>query len=111
MRRYLEAENAAGTARLDDSVMAATQFLGMISNYVFWPRMLLLNWNPKAADTQNAVKEAVLTMLSRYGVANGDWSRLGPVWRIMLRQGPVGCPHVFCTGCWLRPASDTRRRQ
>ncbi|WP_323137162.1 MULTISPECIES: TetR/AcrR family transcriptional regulator C-terminal domain-containing protein [unclassified Streptomyces] len=72
MRRYLEAENAAGTARLDDSVMAATQFLGMISNYVFWPRMLLLNWNPKAADTQNAVKEAVLTMLSRYGVANGD---------------------------------------
>lgn len=72
VRRYLDAENAAGTARLDDSVMAATQFLGMISNYVFWPRMLLLHWNPGAADTQNAVEEAVLTMLARYGATNTD---------------------------------------
>jgi AcrR family transcriptional regulator len=70
VRRYLDAENAAATARLDDSVMAATQFLGMISNYVFWPRMLLLDWNPGAADTQNAVEEAVLTMLARYGTPN-----------------------------------------
>ncbi|MFH8440020.1 TetR/AcrR family transcriptional regulator [Streptomyces sp. NPDC018026] len=67
VRRYLEAENAAGTARLDDAETAATQFLGMISNYVFWPRMLLARWEPDDAALTNAVDQAVLTMLARYG--------------------------------------------
>ncbi|MBC9717347.1 TetR/AcrR family transcriptional regulator [Streptomyces sp. TRM66268-LWL] len=68
VRRYLAAENAAGTARLDDAEMAATQFLGMISNYVFWPRMLLAHWEPDDAAVADAVDQAVLTMLARYGV-------------------------------------------
>ena len=67
VRRYLAAENAAGTARLDDAEMAATQFLGMISNYVFWPRMLLARWEPDDSAITNAVDQAVLTMLARYG--------------------------------------------
>ncbi|MDA2811578.1 TetR/AcrR family transcriptional regulator C-terminal domain-containing protein [Nocardiopsis sp. RSe5-2] len=67
VRRYLEAEDAAGTARLDDAETAATQFLGMISNYVFWPRMLLARWEPDEAGIAHAVDQAVLTMLARYG--------------------------------------------
>ena len=67
VRRYLAAENAAGTALLDDAEMAATQFLGMISNYVFWPRMLLARWEPDDSAITNAVDQAVLTMVARYG--------------------------------------------
>jgi TetR/AcrR family transcriptional regulator, regulator of autoinduction and epiphytic fitness len=70
VRRYLETENALGTAKLDDTELAATQFLGMISNYVFWPRMLLMNWSPDAASTSHVVDEAVLMMEARYCVAN-----------------------------------------
>ncbi|WP_047868082.1 TetR/AcrR family transcriptional regulator [Nocardiopsis sp. RV163] len=70
VRRYLDAENALGTARLDDTELAATQFLGMISNYVLWPRMLLVDWSPDDASTARVVDEAVLMMEARYGTAN-----------------------------------------
>lgn len=70
VRRYLDTENALGTAKLDDTELAATQFLGMISNYVFWPRMLLMNWSPDDASMAHVVDEAVLMMEARYGVAN-----------------------------------------
>ncbi|MCK9871484.1 TetR/AcrR family transcriptional regulator [Nocardiopsis dassonvillei] len=70
VRRYLDAENALGTARLDDTELAATQFLGMISNYVFWPRMLLVDWSPDDASMARVVDEAVLMMEARYGAAN-----------------------------------------
>ena len=70
VRRYLDTENALGAARLDDPELAATQFLGMISNYVFWPRMLLMNWSPDEASMAHVVDEAVLMMEARYGVAN-----------------------------------------
>lgn len=70
VRRYLDTENALGTAKLDDTELAATQFLGMISNYVFWPRMLLINWSPDDASMAHVVDEAVLMMEARYGAAN-----------------------------------------
>lgn len=70
VRRYLDTENALGTAELDDTELAATQFLGMISNYVFWPRMLLVNWSPDDASMAHVVDEAVLMMEARYGAAN-----------------------------------------
>ncbi len=69
VRRYLDTENALGTAKLDDTELAATQFLGMIANYVFWPRMLLMNWSPDDASMAHVVDEAVLMMEARYGVA------------------------------------------
>ncbi|MBK1784310.1 TetR/AcrR family transcriptional regulator [Prauserella cavernicola] len=67
VRRYLDAEHAAGTAELEDTELAATQFLGMISNYVLWPRMLLLDWSPDEASMAHVVDEAVLMMAARYG--------------------------------------------
>ncbi|GAB4084838.1 TetR/AcrR family transcriptional regulator [Myceligenerans cantabricum] len=68
VRRYLTAECGAGTARIEDPTMATTQFMGMISNYVFWPRLLVSGWSPGVAEVNAAVDDAVDTMTARYGV-------------------------------------------
>ncbi|MFC5750581.1 TetR/AcrR family transcriptional regulator [Actinomadura rugatobispora] len=70
VRRYLEAEHEAGTVRLDDPELATTQFLGMIADYVFWPRMLLVDWSPDEASMARAVDEAVLTIEARYATSS-----------------------------------------
>lgn len=51
---------------MPDAESAANRFLGMIANYVLWPRMLLTGWNPAASDIHHAVEGAVQTMLARY---------------------------------------------
>ncbi|GAA1712391.1 TetR/AcrR family transcriptional regulator C-terminal domain-containing protein [Streptomyces yatensis] len=66
VQHYLESEHEAGDADPPDSESAANQFLGMIANYVLWPRMLLTDWNPAASDIRYAVEQAVETMLARY---------------------------------------------
>ncbi|MFG3130278.1 TetR/AcrR family transcriptional regulator [Streptomyces tendae] len=66
VQHYLESEHEAGNADVPDAESAANQFLGMIANYVLWPRMLLTGWNPTASGIHNAVEEAVQTMLARY---------------------------------------------
>jgi TetR/AcrR family transcriptional regulator, regulator of autoinduction and epiphytic fitness len=66
VRQYLDAERAAGTLRVDDVDLATTQFLGMISNYVFWPRLLLRDWAPDAASLEHVVTEAVRVMEAGY---------------------------------------------
>ncbi len=68
VRHYLEAEEAAGTVRMEDPEMAATQFLGMIADFAFWPRMLLVDWNPAPAANARAVDEAARTIQARYGI-------------------------------------------
>jgi TetR/AcrR family transcriptional regulator of autoinduction and epiphytic fitness len=65
--RYLSAADAAGAATVPDPELAATQFLGMISNFVFWPGLLLTDWDPDATAIERAVEEAVRTMVARYG--------------------------------------------
>jgi TetR/AcrR family transcriptional regulator, regulator of autoinduction and epiphytic fitness len=67
VRRYLEAASRAGALTVDDPTMAATQMLGMISNFVLWPRMFLLDWDPEPSAVARAVEEAALTMTARYG--------------------------------------------
>jgi AcrR family transcriptional regulator len=66
VQEYLESEHRAGHAEVPDAASAANQFLGMIANYVLWPRMLLTDWDPAASDVDGAVEEAVRTMLARY---------------------------------------------
>ncbi|QZN87511.1 TetR/AcrR family transcriptional regulator [Cellulomonas sp. C5510] len=66
VRGYLEATSRAGTLAVDDPTMAATQMLGMISNFVLWPRMFLPDWDPEAGEVARAVEEAALTMSARY---------------------------------------------
>jgi len=73
VRDYLLAEQAAGTVRIEDVDLAATQFLGMISNYVFWPTLLVPGWQVSSERIAQVVDEAVRTMAARYAVTG-----LGP---------------------------------
>lgn len=57
----------AGTLHIDDATVAATQYLGMISNFVLWPTMLLIDWDPSPHEVERTVDEAVQTFLARYG--------------------------------------------
>lgn len=66
---YLRSEHQAGTIRCDDPELAATQFLGMISNFAFWPRMLLMDWQPTDVALKRTVDEAVRVMIARYGIS------------------------------------------
>ncbi|MEE4025252.1 TetR/AcrR family transcriptional regulator [Gordonia sp. PKS22-38] len=66
LRKYLLAEHEAGTVRVDDLELAATQFLGMISNYVFWPTLLVPGWEVSAERVAEVVDEAVRTTVARY---------------------------------------------
>jgi TetR/AcrR family transcriptional regulator, regulator of autoinduction and epiphytic fitness len=68
VRSYLLAEREAGTVRVEDVDLAATQFLGMISNYVFWPTLLLPGWEVSAERVAQVVDEAVRTTAARYAV-------------------------------------------
>jgi AcrR family transcriptional regulator len=66
VRAYLLAEQEAGTVRVDDLDLAATQFLGMISNYVFWPTLLVPGWEVSTERIAEVVDEAVRTFDARY---------------------------------------------
>ncbi|MEU8180838.1 TetR/AcrR family transcriptional regulator [Micromonospora sp. NPDC049044] len=66
VRSYLLAEHEAGTVRVEDAELAATQFLGMISNYVFWPTLLVPGWEVSAERVAQVVDEAVRTIAARY---------------------------------------------
>ncbi|GAB2696948.1 TetR/AcrR family transcriptional regulator [Nocardia thraciensis] len=66
VRSYLLAEHEAGTVRIEDADLAATQFLGMISNYVFWPTLLVPDWEVSPERVAQVVDEAVRTIAARY---------------------------------------------
>lgn len=65
--RYLRAEHAAGTARVDDPDTTAAQFLGMISTVVFWPRLIHGGWSLSEDETRRVVEEAARTIVARHG--------------------------------------------
>ncbi|GAB2593938.1 TetR family transcriptional regulator [Paractinoplanes abujensis] len=66
VQTYLVAEHDAGTADITDPQMAATQFLGMISNYLFWPRLVVPGWAVTPEQVVTVVDDAVRTMVARY---------------------------------------------
>ncbi len=66
VRSYLLAEHEAGTVRVEDVDLAATQFLGMISNAVFWPTLLVPGWEVRTERVAQVVDEAVRTIAARY---------------------------------------------
>lgn len=70
VRRYFEEADQAGSMRVQDPTMAATQMLGMISNFVLWPKLLLPEWAPGDEAVAYAVEEAVLTTLARYAMTS-----------------------------------------
>ncbi|WP_114423402.1 TetR/AcrR family transcriptional regulator [Nocardioides houyundeii] len=77
VRDYLQAEDEAGTARVDDVDLAATQFLGMISNYVFWPSLLVPGWEVSPERVAQVVDEAVRTTAARYAATGPRASSSG----------------------------------
>lgn len=63
---YLAATDEQGTLRVPDPTIATTQFLGMISNVVFWPKLLLVEWNPAEEQVVEAVTGAVAMVVATY---------------------------------------------
>ena len=73
VRDYIESEAAAGRLVVPDVVRATTEFLGMISNFVLWPQLLLPEWSPTEKAIAETVESAVETFLARYGTSfSGD---------------------------------------
>ncbi len=66
LRLYLEGEIAAGTLAIDDLPLAKRQFLGMINDVVFWPRLLIVDLEVSAEEAEHVVVEAVETFLARH---------------------------------------------
>ena len=69
LRVYLEAEIAAGTLAIDDIPIAKRQFLGMINDVVFWPRLLIVDLEITDDEASAIVDHAVETFLRRYEVS------------------------------------------
>ncbi|WP_136055802.1 TetR/AcrR family transcriptional regulator [Microbacterium sp. K24] len=67
LRKFLEAADRDGEARVDDFDVAAAQFLGMIATVVFWPRLVHGGWSLTDEETRRTVDEAAATIVARYG--------------------------------------------
>ncbi|RWZ46229.1 TetR/AcrR family transcriptional regulator [Labedella phragmitis] len=66
VRDYIDSEARHGLLRVADVVRATTEFLGMISNFVLWPQLLLQEWSPSDEEVDATVGSAVETFLARY---------------------------------------------
>ncbi|AWH96311.1 TetR/AcrR family transcriptional regulator [Dietzia psychralcaliphila] len=66
LRRFLEAQDDAGTATIDDPDVASSQFLGMIATTVFWPYLVHGDWSLTEAEVRKVVDEAARTITARY---------------------------------------------
>lgn len=63
---YLSSADEKGALRVPNPTVAATQFLGMISNVVFWPRLLLVEWNPTPEQIDDTITDAVRVLTAAY---------------------------------------------
>jgi TetR/AcrR family transcriptional regulator, regulator of autoinduction and epiphytic fitness len=79
VRDYLESEADAGTLQIENTDLATTHFLGMISTFCFWPRMLLIGYNPTRPAMNREVDEAVRTLIARYAPAASSGGQDQPV--------------------------------
>lgn len=78
LSRYLRAERDAGGVTADAPDLAPTQFLGMISNAVFWPQLIHPTWVVVAEESSRAVEEATRTIVARYGTMVPGSTRPSP---------------------------------
>lgn len=69
VRDYIDSEARHGSLAVTDVVRATTEFLGMISNFVLWPQLLLAEWAPGERAVEETVSSAVETFLARYAAA------------------------------------------
>lgn len=66
VRAYLAAADEAGALLVPNPTIAATQFLGMISNVVFWPKLLLVEWSPPRDHVDEAIAGAMRMVVATY---------------------------------------------
>jgi TetR/AcrR family transcriptional regulator, regulator of autoinduction and epiphytic fitness len=66
VRTHLDLERDSGHLDLTDIHLVANQFLGMIADCIFWPRLLVVDFTMEEALMHLTVDEAVLTFLARY---------------------------------------------
>ncbi len=66
LNQYIEQEVALGTLNVENVQIASRQFLGMINDLVFWPRLLVASADMSAVERNQVVEEAVRTFLERY---------------------------------------------
>ncbi|WP_144876780.1 TetR/AcrR family transcriptional regulator [Microbacterium sp. 1.5R] len=71
VRSHVASEAEAGRLDVPDAVRATTELLGMISNFVLWPQLLLREWSPSGQATADTVESAVQTFLARYRSPQG----------------------------------------
>lgn len=63
---YLQSEIDTGRLAIDDIPTAGRQFLGMINDTVFWPRLLITDLEVREDEAALVIDGAVDTMLARY---------------------------------------------
>ena len=63
---YLAGEVARGRLEIDDVALASRQFLGMINDIVFWPRLLIVDLQVDEDEVRKVVASAVDVFLVRY---------------------------------------------
>lgn len=66
VQAYLTSTNERGTLRVPNPTIAAAQFLGMISNVVFWPKLLLVEWNPTEEQMDETIAGAAKMLITTY---------------------------------------------
>ncbi|MEL6318836.1 MAG: TetR/AcrR family transcriptional regulator [Pseudomonadota bacterium] len=66
LRAYLRRAVEAGELAIDDLTIAERQFLAMIADLVFWPRLLLVGHPVSESEIAAAVDQAVETFLHRH---------------------------------------------
>ncbi len=66
LRAYLADEITAGTLVIDDVPLAVRQFFGMISDLIFWPRLLVPSRVVSDLEVKKVIREAVATTVARY---------------------------------------------
>lgn len=71
LEAYLRRAVAEDMLVVDDIPLAVRQFLGMINDVVFWPRLLVADLVVTRADAERVVSSAVATFLARHGVPGG----------------------------------------
>jgi AcrR family transcriptional regulator len=66
LHAYFERQVERGTLSVPDIPLATRQFLGMINDVIFWPRLLLPELAVDTTEAERVVQEAVTTLLARY---------------------------------------------
>ncbi len=68
LEAYLGAEADAGHLMIDDTGIAASQFLALIAAQSFWPELIVPGCGGTDAEMAEVVEQAIAMMLARYRV-------------------------------------------